>query len=99
MPWIKPFGFEIMFKCMTGFTTTNGKFLKPLSEKLTYSKSGGRCERLGLQIQLPKSLEEQIFIDSFASFSSNWLRIQFDNNQFSSDDEFRGKTYNRIFLR
>ena len=84
---------------MTGFTTRNGKFLKPLSEKQTYSKTGERCERLGLQIQLPKSLEEQIFIDSFASYSSNWLRIEFGNDQFSTDDEFRGKTYNWIFFR
>ena len=56
-----------------------------------YSKSGGRCERLGLQVQLPKSHEEQIFIDTIPSYSSNWLRIQFDTNQIISDDEFRGE--------
>ena len=89
--FIEPFGFKIMFKCMTGYTTANGKFLKSLSEKITYSKSGGRCERLGLQVQLPKSHEEQIFIDTIPSYSSNWLRIQFDTNQIISDDEFRGE--------
>ena len=89
--FIEPFGFKIMFKCMTGYKTANGKFLKSLSEKLTYSRSGGRCERLGLQVQLPKSHEEQIFIDTIPSYSSNWLRIQFDTNQIISDDEFRGE--------
>ena len=83
-----------MFKCMAGYVTNKGKFLKPLSEKLTYFNSRERCEGLGLQIQLPHDHEEEIFIGSFASFSSNWLRIQFDSDKIVTDDEFRGKTHN-----
>ena len=40
-------GFEIKFKCMKGVTTENGKFLMPLSEKLTHAESIDRCKSQG----------------------------------------------------
>ena len=40
-------GFEIMFKCMSGFTTENGKFIMPLQEKLSYGHSFDRCDSFG----------------------------------------------------
>ena len=40
---------RIQFKCMSGFTTDNGKFIMPLQEKLSYSKSFDHCDRLGFQ--------------------------------------------------
>ena len=43
------FGFEIIFKCMSGSTTENGKFIMPLSEKLTYSDSSDRCDSKGFK--------------------------------------------------
>ena len=42
------FGFQIIFKCMSGSTTENGKFIVPLTEKLTYPKSSDRCDSQGL---------------------------------------------------
>ena len=42
--------FKIIFKCMSGATTENGKFIKPLQEKLTYGDSSDRCESKGFSI-------------------------------------------------
>ena len=42
------FGFEIILKCMSGSTTEYGKFIMPLSEKLTYPDSSDRCDSQGL---------------------------------------------------
>ena len=42
--------FKIIFKCMSGGTTKNGKFIKPLQEKLTYGDSSDRCESKGFSI-------------------------------------------------
>ena len=42
--------FEIMFKCMSGFTTENGKYILPLEEKLSYDNSFDRCDRFGFTI-------------------------------------------------
>ena len=39
--------FEIMFKCMSGFTTEVGKFIMPLEEKLSFENSFDRCDRFG----------------------------------------------------
>lgn len=35
---------------MSGGTTENGKFIKPLQEKLTYGDSSDRCESKGFSI-------------------------------------------------
>ena len=35
---------------MSGATTENGKFIKPLQEKLTYGDSSDRCESKGFSI-------------------------------------------------
>ena len=40
-------GFEIRFKCMSGFTTENGKFIMPLQEKNSYGNSVDQCESFG----------------------------------------------------
>ena len=42
--------FKIIFKCMSGFTTANGKFIMPLKEKLSYDDSSNRCESEGFSI-------------------------------------------------
>ena len=42
--------FKIMFKCMSGFTTENGKYILPLEEKLSYDNSFDRCDRFGFTI-------------------------------------------------
>ena len=47
---------------------------------------------LGLQIHLAEDANEQKFVNSLASYSSIWLRIQFGNNQIFTDDGFRGMT-------
>lgn len=47
--------------------------------------------RLGLQIHLAQSKEEQIFINSLTTFSSNWLRIQFNYNKAVTNDKFQGQ--------
>ena len=44
--------FEILFKCMSGATTDNGKFFMPLREKLSYDDSSGRCDSEGFTICL-----------------------------------------------
>ena len=44
--------FEIIFKCMSGATTENGKFIMPLKEKLSYDDSLGRCDSEGFAICL-----------------------------------------------
>ena len=33
---------------------------------------------------------EQKFVNSLVGFSSNWIRIIFDNNEAYTNDEFRG---------
>ena len=40
---------EIMFKCMSGFTTENGKFIMFLEEKLSYGNSFDRCDSFGFK--------------------------------------------------
>ena len=47
---------------------------------------------LGLQINLPQDANEQKFINSLATYSSNWLRIKFDNYEVITDDKFQGNT-------
>ena len=44
--------FKIIFKCMTGATTDNGKFIMPLEEKLSYDDSFDRCESEGFSLIL-----------------------------------------------
>ena len=44
--------FEIMFKCMSGATTEDGKFIMPLKEKLSYNDSSHRCNSAGFAINL-----------------------------------------------
>ena len=44
--------FEIKFKCMSGATTENGKFIMPLKEKLSYNDSSHRCNSEGFAINL-----------------------------------------------
>ena len=44
--------FEIIFKCMSGATTKNGKFIMPLKEKLSYHDSSDRCDGKGFAICL-----------------------------------------------
>ena len=38
---------EIMFKCMSGFTTENGKFIMPLQDKMSYDNSSNHCDSFG----------------------------------------------------
>ena len=44
--------FEVIFKCMSGATTENGKFIMPLKEKLSYNDSSHRCNSEGFAINL-----------------------------------------------
>ena len=44
--------FQIMFKCMSGFTTENAKFIMPLEEKMSYDNSVDTCESFGFINQL-----------------------------------------------
>ena len=74
------YGFKLMIKCMAGSTMDKGKFIVAVPEKMKYSESFERCDRLGLQICLPSTSEEQIFMNSLTDFISYWLRIQFVNN-------------------
>ena len=48
-------------------------------------------KRLGLQINLAQSENEQNFVNSLAIYSASWLRIEFDNNEVKTDDKFQGK--------
>ena len=48
--------FEIMFKCMSGFSTENAKFIMPLKEKISYDDSFGRCASFGFTNQFMSSL-------------------------------------------
>ena len=48
-------------------------------------------KRLGLQTHLAQNAEEQKFVNSFAVYSSNWIRIEFDGKALYTDDKFRGK--------
>ena len=43
--------FEIRFKCMSGFTTENAKFIKPLQQKMSYAKSFDNCDGFGFTNQ------------------------------------------------
>ena len=43
--------FEIRFKCMSGLTTENAKFIMPLKEKMSYEKSFESCESFGFIYQ------------------------------------------------
>ena len=43
--------FEIRFKCMSGFTTENAKFIKPLQEKMSYDDSFDSCDSFGFTNQ------------------------------------------------
>ena len=49
------------------------------------------CKRLGLQIHLAQDENEQKFVNTLATYTSNWLRIKFDNNEVYTDDQFQGK--------
>ena len=39
--------FKIKFKCMSGFTTENVKFIMPLHEKMSYNDSFDSCDSFG----------------------------------------------------
>ena len=43
--------FEIRFKCMSGFTTENAKFIMPLQEKMLYDDSFDSCDSFGFTNQ------------------------------------------------
>ena len=45
--WVLENFFVIMFKCMSGFTIKNGKFVLPLQEKMSYENSPDRCDSFG----------------------------------------------------
>ena len=47
-------------------------------------------ERLGLQTHLAQNVDEQKFVNSLAVYSSNWIRIEFDDNELYTDDKFQG---------
>ena len=40
--------FEIIFKCMSGFTTSKGKFIMPLDKKMSHDDSIQRCNSFGI---------------------------------------------------
>ena len=40
-------GFEIRFKCMSGFANENAKFIMPLPKKLSYFDSFSNCDNHG----------------------------------------------------
>ena len=46
--------------------------------------------RLGLQTHLAQNVDEQKFVNSLAVYSSNWIRIEFDDKELYTDDKFRG---------
>ena len=43
--------FEIRFKCMSGFTTEDAKFIMPLKQKMSYDKSFDSCDSFGFTNQ------------------------------------------------
>lgn len=43
-PWQNLYGFKILFKCLSGGTTDDGKFIVALMEKQTFPASTARCE-------------------------------------------------------
>ena len=47
------------------------------------------AKRLGLQIHLAKDENEQKFVNTLSTYSSNWLRIKFDN-EVKTNDRFQG---------
>ena len=52
--------YKIMFKCMSGFTTDNGKFIMPLHEKLPYYSSVDRCDSFGFKNHSSMSIRYRI---------------------------------------
>ena len=58
--------FEIWFKCMSGFTNENGKFIMPLQEKMSYKNSMNTCDSFG-------------FINHF--YDLKWLKVKFIINE------------------
>ena len=54
------YGFKLMFKCLPGVTTENGKFLMPLQEKLTEIESVDRCKRTLEKILKIEKLQKTI---------------------------------------
>ena len=55
-------------------------------------------KRLGLQINLAQDENEQKFVNSLATYSSNWLRVKFVNDEVYKDDPFQGTTGLFLFL-
>ena len=49
--FINELDFEIRFKCMSGFTTENAKFIMPLTKKMSYDDSFDICDRFGFTKQ------------------------------------------------
>ena len=43
--------FKIRFKCMSGFTTENAKFIMPLQEKMSYDNAFDSCDSFGFTNQ------------------------------------------------
>ena len=41
-------------------------------------------------MHLAQNVDEQKFVNSLAVYSSNWIRIEFEDNAFYTDDKFRG---------
>ena len=54
-------GFAIMFKCMSGFITDNGKYIMPLQEKLSYYNSVDRCNSFGFKNHSYNSIPQTAF--------------------------------------
>ena len=56
-------------------------------------------ERLGLQIHLPQTELEQGFVNSLSSYSSNWIRISLENDNFYTNDKFHGEICYTMLIR
>ena len=67
-----PFGFEIMFKCMSGFTTNNGKFIMPLQEKFSYKNSIDYCDSFGFKNHPDDPTGEKLQIKLIESLKKTW---------------------------
>ena len=107
--------FEIIFKCMSGTTTDNGKFIMPLKEKLSYDDSSGRCDSEGFAICLDKiksfiqgktlnlELTKKLLIEKFywwcESFSRLGLRIHLPENENEQKIVNSLTPYNSNWLR
>ena len=68
-------GFAIMFKCMSGFITDNGKYIMPLQEKLSYYNSVDRCNSFGFKtILITRSLKQLLKQHKFLqSLKKTWI--------------------------